>query len=83
MQAMGGGEQRCVWENSAGEPFRGLAFNKKRREVENVFELNQYPADLTTPTARHLLPAGGRSAIRLELGFWPKERGDRIKGTIL
>ena len=83
VQAMGGGDQRCVWENLAGDPFRGLAFNKKRQEMKNVFELNQYPAGLTTPTARHLLPGGGRSASRLELDFWPEERGNRIKGTIL
>lgn len=56
--AMGGGEQRCVWEKPVSDPSGGLAVNKKRPDRTDFFASNRPQPGLTTPTAGHLLPGG-------------------------
>ena len=75
-----GREQGCVWKDPVTEPLRGLAFNKKRQEMNNVFELDQNPVGLTTPTGRHLLPGRGPITLRFELDFQPEELSNCLKG---
>lgn len=48
--------------------------------MKNVFELDQNPAGLTTPTARHLLPGRGPITLRFELDFRPEELSNCLKG---
>lgn len=67
--AVGGGEQRCVWEKPVSDPSGGLAVNKKRPDRTDFFASNPSPAGLNHAHSRTPVACRGRSTTPSELDF--------------